>query len=360
MSENTKFNLEYAIKQGYRVADDYAASRVMFEKKHYTNNPLWEVFVNWKNGNFQEVNLNVTGGNQWVEMTNPGSAGIYYLLLRKGTPDQYRAHFGRHNGSTAPLVEWLGEALTDNHIISMATGTALLITFLWDGTKYIAHIVPKEVVGRIPKHGYLYNWYAINSGKLDIPGWHIPSQAELSSLYGNIYTVIDPNVGELLKATSPDWDGLDTVGFKGLPTGLRNDDGTFSASQTFSHYWVTNQYNATNAYNRALQTVNNDFVETYMDKRHGGSIRLMRNNLTGYTSGEKVHDIDGNVYDTVRITIGANYDIVWLKQNLATSRYNDGSGIPYVTSNANWAGLNAGAGLGAICAYNNDLQHVFE
>ena len=162
MSENTKFNLEYAIKQGYRVADDFAASRVMFEKKHYMNNTNWEVYVDWRNGYFQEVNLNVSTGNQWVEMTNPGSAGIYYLVLRKGSTAQFRANFTRHNGVDAPYLEWIGQQLTDKHIIDLPAGAALLITFLWDGTKYIAFVLPEIPTGKVPKHGYVYNWHAVN------------------------------------------------------------------------------------------------------------------------------------------------------------------------------------------------------
>lgn len=56
-------------------------------------------------------------------------------------------------------------------------------------------------------------------------------------------------------------------------------------------------------------------------------------------------DIDGNKYDIV--TIGTQ---VWLKQNLNTSRYNNGIPIPNVTDNAAWTGLSNGA----RCYYNND------
>ena len=56
-------------------------------------------------------------------------------------------------------------------------------------------------------------------------------------------------------------------------------------------------------------------------------------------------DLDGNKYDIV--TIGAQ---VWMKQNLNTSRYNNGTAIPNVTDNATWTGLSTGA----RCYYNND------
>jgi uncharacterized protein (TIGR02145 family) len=63
------------------------------------------------------------------------------------------------------------------------------------------------------------------------------------------------------------------------------------------------------------------------------------------TSLFPVVDIDGNGYDTVHI--GTQ---VWMKQNLNTSRYNNGSQIPNVTDNTTWASLSTGA----RCYYNND------
>ncbi|MCX6322234.1 MAG: fibrobacter succinogenes major paralogous domain-containing protein [Bacteroidia bacterium] len=51
-----------------------------------------------------------------------------------------------------------------------------------------------------------------------------------------------------------------------------------------------------------------------------------------------VTDIDGNIYNTV--TIGTQ---VWMKENLKTTKYNDGTAIPNITVNATWANSNTGA-----------------
>jgi uncharacterized protein (TIGR02145 family) len=56
-------------------------------------------------------------------------------------------------------------------------------------------------------------------------------------------------------------------------------------------------------------------------------------------------DIDGNIYDIV--TIGKQ---MWMKENLKTSKYNDGTNIPLVTDNDEWAELTSPT----YCWYNND------
>lgn len=61
---------------------------------------------------------------------------------------------------------------------------------------------------------------------------------------------------------------------------------------------------------------------------------------------EMVTDTDGNVYHT--ITIGSQ---VWMAENLKTTRYNDGTEIPFITDTAEaWYKLHAPG----YCWYNDD------
>jgi uncharacterized protein (TIGR02145 family) len=62
-------------------------------------------------------------------------------------------------------------------------------------------------------------------------------------------------------------------------------------------------------------------------------------------SGETVTDIDGNVYNTVKIG-----DQLWMAENLKVTRYNDGTAVPYLTEKSTWAANRTGG----YCWYNNN------
>ncbi len=57
-----------------------------------------------------------------------------------------------------------------------------------------------------------------------------------------------------------------------------------------------------------------------------------------------VNDIDGNSYNTVK-----SGTLCWMKENLKTTKYNDGSPIPNVIDNTGWTKLTTGA----YCNYDN-------
>jgi uncharacterized protein (TIGR02145 family) len=82
-------------------------------------------------------------------------------------------------------------------------------------------------------------------------------------------------------------------------------------------------------------------------------IRAYATNIAGtgfgneiqFTTKGTVTDIESNVYKVIQI--GTQ---LWMKENLKTTKYNDGTAIPLITDKAAWANLT----IPGYCWYNND------
>jgi len=80
-----------------------------------------------------------------------------------------------------------------------------------------------------------------------------------------------------------------------------------------------------------------------LDTIYGNDLKFTTYALTG-----PVTDIDGNVYQTVRIG-----NQVWMAENLKVTRFNDGSAIPLVVEDNLWGKTT----IPRYCFYNNDITY---
>ena len=133
----------------------------------------------------------------------------------------------------------------------------------------------------------LYNWYAVNTGNLCPTGWHVPTDAEWTTLIN--YAGGESVAGSKLKSTRtvpdayPRWSSpnaaTDEYGFSALPGGYRSYHGTFSVWVTvYGTWWSSTEKDATSAWDRSM---NHDlvYVNRYdNDKRYGFSVRCLRDN----------------------------------------------------------------------------------
>jgi uncharacterized protein (TIGR02145 family) len=114
-------------------------------------------------------------------------------------------------------------------------------------------------------YGGMYNLYTVMTGKLCPTGWHVPSNADWTTL--GTYLGGDAIAGGKLKEAgtahwlSPNVGATNESGFNGLPTGFRGDDsnGTFfninvvtNPNTNYSDWWSSTLINAGNAYHRDL------------------------------------------------------------------------------------------------------------
>jgi uncharacterized protein (TIGR02145 family) len=134
-------------------------------------------------------------------------------------------------------------------------------------------------------YGALYNWYAVNTGKLAPAGWHVPTDAEWSTL--SAYLGGDNVSGGALKEPgtthwySPNTGATNSSGFSALPggyRGYRGYNGNFDYIGDVGHWWSATENDASCAYYRYLfYDLNFLFRDNYF-KSYGFSVRLLRDN----------------------------------------------------------------------------------
>lgn len=135
-------------------------------------------------------------------------------------------------------------------------------------------------------YGALYNWHAVNTGKLAPAGWHIPSDSEwtiLTTFLGG-ESVAAGKIKEMGTAhwQSPNTGATNESGFTALPGGEREHtiiNGTWGLFGTHGTWWSTTPSTVANAawYRYIQNTGANVFRSPNGDKNYGFSVRCIKN-----------------------------------------------------------------------------------
>jgi uncharacterized protein (TIGR02145 family) len=131
-------------------------------------------------------------------------------------------------------------------------------------------------------YGALYNWYVVNTSKLCPTGWHVPTDAEWSTL--TTYLGGGSVAGGKLKETgTTHWNypnnGADnSSGFTALPGGIRNGNGTFDLIGYYGSWWSSSEVNKTRAWHRYVGYTDRFVSRTVNDSCEGLSVRCLRDN----------------------------------------------------------------------------------
>ena len=242
-------------------------------------------------------------------------------------------------------------------------------------TAYRYH--PDGNSANVSDYGYLYNWAAVMNGSASSEanpsgvqgicpdGWHVPSDAEWTELTTYVKSQSqyvcggdEDNIAKAL-ASEEGWNSStdncavgynpitnNATGFSARPAGLyiRWYGDSFGK---YAVFWSATQYSSSNAYGCYLYYDIASVNRNGNYKFYGYSVRCVRNEEgSGSEGGDDnsddndttvtaqacpgvptVTDVDGNVYNTVQIG-----DQCWMRENLKTTKYANGTNIPLGTT----------------------------
>ena len=168
----------------------------------------------------------------------------------------------------------------------------------WENLSAGAYCYYENDAGNKEKYGALYNWHAVNTGKLAIVGWHVPTDEEWQELedylIANGYNWDGTTTGNKIAksmATKTDWSSSNKTGavgndmssnnstvFSALPGGSRFDSGFFNLINYYGDWWSATEYDLSSAYSRSL-SYNFGYLGSSIggyNKEYGFSVRLVK------------------------------------------------------------------------------------
>lgn len=148
----------------------------------------------------------------------------------------------------------------------------------WDIATTGAYAIYQDNSANDDIHGKLYNWYAVETGKLCPQGWHIPTKAEFETL---INFVGGSSQGGALKSTNlwdvPNVGATNSSGFTALASGSRLETfwGYFGLGSD-AHFWSTTEGLDGGAEHMLLSTYETDVLVESYPKLNGFSCRCVK------------------------------------------------------------------------------------
>jgi len=163
-------------------------------------------------------------------------------------------------------------------------GTA--IPLVTDGTEWSGLSTPaycwynNDAATYKSTYGALYNWFAVNTGKLCPAGWHVPTDAEWATLVA--YLGDSTTVGGKLKETgtahwvSPNTGASNSSGFTALPGGSRYSNGSFYLNGKYGWYLSSTESSTTDEWHMYMQYNSSQIFRTAGSKVLGFSVRCIK------------------------------------------------------------------------------------
>jgi uncharacterized protein (TIGR02145 family) len=130
-------------------------------------------------------------------------------------------------------------------------------------------------------YGGLYNWFTVNTGKLCPTGWHVPTDAEWTTLI--TFLGGESLAGGKMKETgtihwqSPNSGANNESGFTALPGGYcLFSDGDFYLKSTEGDWWSSTEQSDDYAWLRYMNKTGTSSPRAYGNKKFGFSVRCIK------------------------------------------------------------------------------------
>ena len=119
-------------------------------------------------------------------------------------------------------------------------------------------------------YGGLYNWQAVNTGKLCPEGWRVPSDTDWTALF------------EYLGGTEIAFTKLDKIDFSPVYNGYRYGyywgSGIFYEKGINGYWWTSTKATDTHIWSRTISIKNRKIYRSYFTSNNGFSIRCVKCN----------------------------------------------------------------------------------
>ena len=146
---------------------------------------------------------------------------------------------------------WMAENLRVERFRDSITIPLVLDNKAWDNLITPGYCCYNNTSQNKATYGALYNWYAVGTGKLCPAGWHVPSNAEWTTLINQLGG--ESVAGGALKETGtmhwwpPNTGATNSSGFTAIPGGYRINLGTFGFLRESGYWWSASDDDAINA-----------------------------------------------------------------------------------------------------------------
>lgn len=128
------------------------------------------------------------------------------------------------------------------------------------------------------RHGALYNFFAVDSGKLAPKGWHVPTEEDWETLVNSLRG--EEKAGNMLKSESAskvDENGTVAVGFNAHPGGFRSGDlGSFDNFGINNYWWSSTKDGGARSWCCVLISSKGKVHRLSIIQTFGLSVRLVR------------------------------------------------------------------------------------